>query len=585
MSEPSSKSAITKTTPLLSSGSPSSDDASSVKSHDSSSSTAGDRGTAVPVVLGAEGADVENGGIVGDRGATTTTGDAPKLGTASMIQIVAVLMIGLFTAGLDGSLVLATHPRIASEFNALEDSSWLFISFLLAGTSTQVLGPSNLFAPYEEYEFADVNSAIIGTSKAMWTVILGRIISGSGGSGLASLGLVMTSDLVPLRDVATWVGYINVCTTTGRSLGGPVGGWLADQVGWRWSFLGQTPLFVAAIISSGFVLPNTKAKTADGSELSARSRVARIDFIGAALLGLAVLLFMLPLEIGGARVPWSHPVIPGLFVAAFVVLCLFLANEAWFATDPVIPIRLLKQRDILASYFVMACIAGAQTALVYTVPLYFQVTTKSTNTMAGLHLVPAVIGNAIGGLVAGKLIRKTGRYKVVILAAALSASIAYTLLIIRWRGHTNWWESLYIAPGGFGAGMGISSIFVSLTAVIEAAHRAVVVSGLYLAMPVGMILGVASSSAVMLQVLQKSLDQRLLQLGVELEARAEIIAKAAADVDYVRKLKGPLHDAVVGAYVQGLRYSYGNVPDSINHLLGFCRSLLNFETLRPRATR
>jgi MFS family permease len=68
----------------------------------------------------------------------------------------------------------------------------------------------------------------------MWTVILGRAISGMGGAGTMIISSVIITDIVPRRDVATWRSYVNIAMTLGRSLGGPVGGWLSDTIGWRW---------------------------------------------------------------------------------------------------------------------------------------------------------------------------------------------------------------------------------------------------------------------------------------------------------------------------------------------------------------
>jgi MFS family permease len=83
----------------------------------------------------------------------------------------------------------------------------------------------------------------------------------------------------------------------------------------------------------------------------------------------------------------------------------------------------------------------------FTVPLYFRITAGTSNTESGAHLVPAVIGNAIGGLLSGVIIKKTGRYKGLILLAVLAGSFSYILLMLRWHGDTNFWESLYIFPG------------------------------------------------------------------------------------------------------------------------------------------
>jgi MFS family permease len=85
--------------------------------------------------------------------------------------------------------------------------------------------------------------------------------------------------------------------------------------------------------------------------------------------------------------------------------------------------------------------------MMFSVPLYFQVTSKASNTVAGAHLAPAVIGNATGGIISGLLINRSGRYKALVVFACLSSLLSYSLLLLRWHGHTNWLESLYIIPG------------------------------------------------------------------------------------------------------------------------------------------
>lgn len=536
--------------------------------------------TNVPV-RGEPSRDIEATEVASSCDEATTS--SPKISTASLIQVVAVLMIGLFTTNLDSSLVLTTHPRIGSEFNALEDSSWLFISFLLGGVATQVLY-AKLSDVYGRrvmlvfcYALFGTGCAIIGLSQSMWHVVLGRVLSGSGGSGMWNLILVLTTDLIPLRDVASWLGYINIVSTTGRSIGGPLGGFLADRVGWRWSFLGQTPLFATAMVAAVLVIPNTKApKLETGDAKNGKSWFSRIDFAGSLLLGTGILLLILPVEIGGVKVPWTHPVIFGLFGTGILALTVFVINEARWAENPAFPLRLIKNRDILSPYVAMCCIAGAQTSLMYFVPLYFQVTAGVSSTMAGLHLVPAVVGNTVGGLIAGNFIRRTGGYKVVILASSAVASIGYALLVIRWRGNTNWWESLYIAMGGFGSGMAASAVFVGLAAVVEPAHKAVVTSGLQLAIPIGMLLGVSAGSAVMLEVIQWVLDKRLLEAGLSFDSRKEIIKKSIANIDYIRQLPESLGGIVIGGYVVALRASFGV-------MLGFSLSgLLAGSFLRER---
>ncbi|ETS79763.1 hypothetical protein PFICI_09616 [Pestalotiopsis fici W106-1] len=542
-------------TPLLSSSSSIRSAQNISASSSSAEADSSDAESNIAVVLGEPDAENAAASIAANQQAK------PALNTTSLVQVIAVLAIGLFTSNLDGSIVLATHPRIASEFHALDQSSWIFISYLLSGVATQTLYAklSDIYGRKWLLVFCyALFAAGLGLAKSMWQVILGRAISGSGGSGMASIGLVLITDLIPLREVATWHGYMNIISTTGRSLGGPVGGFLTDQVGWRWSFLGQAPMFIIAIVSCIIAIPNTRrTSTLEGQRGHRQASLfIRVDLAGTLLLGLSILVLMLPLELGGVKIPWQHPFIFVLLGIGVLLLGVFVANEAWLAPNPVFPIRMLRNREILACYLVIGLLAAAQTSLVFAVPLYFQVTQKVSNTVAGAHLFPAVFGNAIGGLLTGRIIKRTGRYKMPMILASAAGTISYTLLILRWLGDTNWWESLYIILGGLGAGMGNTAVFVAINAIVDPSHKAVVVSGLFLSVSVGMITGVAATSALMLEVMQKHLDKNLVNLGLEVAERLDIISKAAGNVEYIYKLRGQVAAAVTSAYVDGLRWGY-----------------------------
>jgi len=131
--------------------------------------------------------------------------------------------------------------------------------------------------------------------------------------------------------------------------------------------------------------------------------------------------------------------------------------------EPIFPPQLLGMRDVAAPYALMALQGAAQSAMMYTVPLYFRVTQNSSNTVAGSHLFPAVIGNTVGGLLAGFLIQRTGKYKFLSILSSISSMTSYLLLILRWKGNTGWLESLDIVPGGFGTGIAFSAAFIAMT--------------------------------------------------------------------------------------------------------------------------
>ncbi|CAK7215872.1 hypothetical protein SEUCBS140593_002677 [Sporothrix eucalyptigena] len=486
---------------------------------------------------------------------------------STILRVVLVLMIGVVVSNADGSLMLATHPVIASEFNDLEDSSWLFGGFILASAATQTMygklsdiyGRKNMILL--SYILFALGCGMVGAGQTLFQVILGRVISGGGGAGMTALVSILISDLLPIRDVATWRAYINVAATTGRSLGGPLGGWLADVIGWRWSFIGQVPFMLIATVLCQIYLPSNARNFKGGkyvepdNSVSAWDKLKRVDFLGSLLLALTLLAFLVPMEIGGSKVPWSSPIIPALFASAIVLFVLFIRTEKR-AVEPVVPLSIFRIRDANLSIFIQMAQLSAQLGLMFSVPLYFKASASVSNTEAGAHLFPAVAGNAVGGIISGIYIKKTGRYRNMIRLAALSASLSYISLLFRWNGHTNWFESLYIIPGGFGAGIVQSAVFISLQAVVEPRYMAPAISILYLSSTCAMIIGLTCSSTIMQATLKPALSKNLLELGLDPEVRTEVYKNALSNIEYIGTLTGSVKTAVIEAYVDSLWWSH-----------------------------
>jgi MFS family permease len=192
----------------------------------------------------------------------------------------------------------------------------------------------------------------------MWQVISGRVISGLGAAGMTVIVSIVITDLVPIRKVAALRSYVNVFHIFGRSVGGPLGGFLADTVGWRWSFLGQVPLTFLAILLVAIKLPASEA--AKPQVKGQPSKLRRVDFIGSLLLASTMLALLGSFSLASGTLPWSHPLVIGLLVGSVVLASLFIIYELKVPSEPVFPPTLLIQRDVATQYLIIALQTAAQ---------------------------------------------------------------------------------------------------------------------------------------------------------------------------------------------------------------------------------
>lgn len=213
-----------------------------------------------------------------------------------------------------------------------------------------------------------------GVGQTMGQVIVGRVISGAGAAGMAGLVSILLTDLLPIREVAQWRAYVNLVAAFGRSIGGPLGGWLVDVIGWRWSFFGQVPIILVAIILVTIYLPadgpsstpdsdsprsNSSSSSSSASESTQKSKLSRIDFAGSFIFALMILAFLLPIELGGVKLPWTHPITISLFGLSIFLIVLFIAVEKR-QEEPILPLEIFHRRDAVLSFLILGLQTAAQ---------------------------------------------------------------------------------------------------------------------------------------------------------------------------------------------------------------------------------
>ncbi|KAJ5768778.1 Major facilitator superfamily domain general substrate transporter [Penicillium odoratum] len=466
--------------------------------------------------------------------------------------IIAVLLLGEFISNADSTLVIAASGHISSEFDRLRDASWLSTGYSLGlcaaqpmyGKLSDIYGRKPLLLL--SYFLFALGCIISGVASHMGVVILGRAISGIGGAGTMTISSVIITDIVPRREIATWRAYVNIAMTLGRSLGGPVGGWLSDTVGWRWLFLLQAPVFALAAFLVIIKLQLTETVSESG-----KSKLGQVDFLGTGLLGAGIVALIGLLDQGGKAFPWTSWLTFVLGGCGLLLLVSFVLVEAYVAKEPIFNLRILRRPNVAVSYVLSTLQITAQLGMLFSVPLYFQVTQNASTTAAGVHLVPAVVGNTVGGLFAGIFIRKTGSYRVLLVLAGLVASVSYILLGLRWNGNTGPWESLYILPGGMGTGMASAAAFVALTAALPPNEVAMATAMYMLLISFAMTAGVTTSNSVLGMEFKRQLELHLHGPGSE-----RVIQRAMDDTDYIAHLSGRLREIVVACYIAGLKHTY-----------------------------
>ncbi len=319
--------------------------------------------------------------------------------------IFAALMLVLFLASLDQTIVGTALPTIVGDLGGLAHLSWVVTAYLLTSTvSTPIYGKlGDLFGRKRMLQAAIVifliGSALCGVAQDMVQLIVFRGIQGLGAGGLFVLTISAIADVVPARERGKYQGLFGGMFGLSTIIGPLLGGFFVEHLSWRWIFYINIPtgLVAFAIIGVAF-----HAHTA--------TRKPIIDYAGAVTLATALTATVLFTSLGGTTYPWDSALVLGLIALAVVSTLAFLFVETR-AAEPILPLALFQNRNFAvtsgAGFIVGLSMFGAITFL----PLYLQVVQGQAPTQSGLMLIPMMLGLLTMSIIAGRVISKTGRYR------------------------------------------------------------------------------------------------------------------------------------------------------------------------------
>lgn len=460
--------------------------------------------------------------------------------------------IGVFLGSADQTIIVSSYGKIGTELNALNLTSWIATAYFLTLTSFQPLYGklSDIFGRKScllfAYAIFGLGCIFCGLAQTMEQLIAARAFAGIGGGGMMTVVSILLSDIVPLRERGTWQGYINIIYAGGASAGAPLGGILADSIGWRWAFLGQGPLCFVAFIAVLLTLHLPKRDSMDW-----RKKLRRIDFVGAFFLVSAVFTLLLALD-RGSNLGWKATITLVNLGISIPLFLIFILVEIKVAQEPFAPGHIIFAPNMLALYLCNFFSFGGWLAAIFYIPLYWQAVDDISATGAGLRIIPSIFFGTSGSLFAGIYMKRTGKYYWLTITC-YSFLVVGMIVVTLSSGvliDNNALIILGMCINGFSNGIGVTSTLIGLIANATHEDQAVATACSYLFRSLGSVFGVSMSATVANQALRKNLAKEIPRLGLPEKQASEIADRVRQSLAYLRQLEPHVRAVVADCYAR-----------------------------------
>jgi EmrB/QacA subfamily drug resistance transporter len=470
----------------------------------------------------------------------TNGASAPPTGRA-LAPVFGALMLGMFLAALDQTIVSTALPTIVGDLGGLDHLSWVVTSYLLATTSsTPLYGKLGDMYGRKPVFLAAIliflaGSLLSGLSQSMGQLIAFRALQGLGAGGLMVGAQAIIADIVPPRERGRYMGLIGAVFAVASVAGPLLGGFFVEAVSWRWVFYVNMPIGALAVAVVTFRL-----------HLHTPTHRHAIDYAGAGLLTAGVGALILVTTWGGNEYEWGSPLIVGLAAAGLVLLTAFVWQERR-AAEPIIPLGLFRSAVFRVAIGLGFVIGVAMFGAIIFIPLFLQLVYGVSPTDSGLRMLPLMAGLLVATIASGRVISRVGRYKAFPIVGTAVTTVGMFLLSRLQVDTPPWIASVYMLVVGVGIGLVMQVVVLVVQNDADRRDVGVATSTATFFRSMGGSFGVAVFGAIFASRLAGELE------AIPGEAAARFSAGANISPDQVHQLPPAVRDDFLLAFVDALQ--------------------------------
>ncbi|RDW72821.1 hypothetical protein BP6252_06728 [Coleophoma cylindrospora] len=400
-------------------------------------------------------------------------GEVPEY--VSGMRLYAILFnitLVMFLIMVDQTIVVTAIPRITDTFNSIKDVSWYGSGYLISLAAMQPLYGKiyQYYASKQTFLVAlaifELGSLISALAKSSAMLIIGRAVSGLGGSGLITGLLSILAASAPLEQRPKYLGFMMGVASLGLVLGPVLGGLLTQHASWRWCFWLNLPIGgITGTALSIIHIPDSKITST--TRATFKEQLKRLDLPGFILFSPATIMLLLALNWGGVEYIWRSPTIIGLFCGFAGACIVFLIWEFRQGKSAMIPLDMLKNKVMISASLVCLFSQGSLFLVTYYLPIWFQAVKNVSPTMGGVYYLPSVGSQVVGSMLSGALTSRLGYpTPFAILGCALATIASGLLSTLQPSSSTGIWVG-YQLVSGFSRGMTAQQPLTAIQAIIH----------------------------------------------------------------------------------------------------------------------